>query len=136
MYTKSEQEKVDLLNDFFTSVFTSEDLSSVPQIEKQVNEPFLTSIDITEEITLEILNSLNPSKSIGPDGIHPRILKETSDILANPLHLVFRSSLQHGMIPNEWKIAHVTPLHKKGSKHSKENYRPLRQSFVGSWKEY
>ena len=125
VYTKSELEKVDLLNHFFTSVFTSEDLSSVPQIEKQVNEPFLTSIDITEEMTLEILKSLNPSKSIGPDGIHPRILKETSDILAFPLHLIFRSSLQHGMIPNEWKIAHVTPVHKKGSKHSKENYRPI-----------
>ena len=29
------------------------------------------------------------------------------------------------MIPNEWKIAHVTPVHKKGSKHSKESYRPI-----------
>ena len=35
VYTKSEQEKVDLLNHFFTSVFTSEDLSSVPQIENR-----------------------------------------------------------------------------------------------------
>ena len=96
MYTKSEQEKVDLLNHFFTSVFTLEDLSSVPQIEKQVNEPFLTSIDITEEMTLEILKSLNRSKSIGPDGIHPRILKETSDILAFPLHLI--SDLAYNMV--------------------------------------
>ena len=64
-------------------------------------------------------------KAIGPDGIHPRIFKETSDTLAFPLHLIFRSSLQHGMIPNEWKIAHVTSVYKKGSKHSKENYKPI-----------
>ena len=29
------------------------------------------------------------------------------------------------MIPKDWKIANVVPVHKKGSKMSVENYRPI-----------
>ena len=34
-------------------------------------------------------------------------------------------SLNSGLIPNDWKIAHVTPLFKKGSKCECKNYRPV-----------
>ena len=30
-----------------------------------------------------------------------------------------------GGIPSEWKLAHVVPIHKKGSKENIENYRPI-----------
>ena len=40
---------------------------------------------IREENVKEILSGLNSGKSCGPDGIHPRLLQELSDILCTPL---------------------------------------------------
>ena len=42
-----------------------------------------------------------------------------------PLAMIFNKSLQEGIVPREWKDAHVTALHKKGSKQKAENYRPI-----------
>ena len=129
-FADSEQEKVDVLNQFFTSVFTREDLSSIPQLEERQFASPLTDINITEELVLNALKSLNASKSPGPDSIHPRILKESAEVIALPLSLIFRSSLSSGMIPEKWKWAHITPVFKKGSKHDKENYRPISLTSV------
>ena len=38
---------------------------------------------------------------------------------------MFSLSYNTGCIPNEWKLAHVVPVHKKGSKGNIENYRPI-----------
>ena len=35
------------------------------------------------------LEKLNVNKSEGPDGLHPRVLSETSELLAYPLKLIF-----------------------------------------------
>ena len=59
------------------------------------------------------------NKSAGPDGIHPRVLKETADAI------IFNKSLNEGKIPHAWKEAHITALHKKHSKKKAENYRPI-----------
>ena len=33
--------------------------------------------------------------------------------------------MDEGTLPNDWKKANVTPLHKKGPKHKVSNYRPI-----------
>ena len=33
--------------------------------------------------------------------------------------------MQTGKLPDNWKKANVTPLHKKGPKNQVENYRPI-----------
>ena len=38
---------------------------------------------------------------------------------------MFKTSYNIGQIPLEWKLANIVPLHKKGSKASVENYRPI-----------
>ena len=56
---------------------------------------------------------VNISKSPGPDNFHPRILKELSNELYEPLFLLFSKSLIDGVLPKTWKDAHVTPVYKK-----------------------
>jgi len=59
------------------------------------------------------INSQSVNKSPGPDLIHPRVLFETSNVIARPLFLIFKRSLQTGIIPRDWKLAEVTAVHKK-----------------------
>ena len=41
------------------------------------------------------------------------------------MSVIFKISYNSGMIPKDWKLANVVPVHKKGSKMSVENYRPI-----------
>lgn len=72
----SDAGKANLLNKFFSSVFTEEDLSNIPTCECASTDSKLCEIDITPAKVCKRLAALNPSKSSGPDGFHPRILKE------------------------------------------------------------
>ena len=42
-------------------------------------------------------------KSIGPDGVHPRLLKELYNHLCKSLARLFNNSLVVGELPKEWK---------------------------------
>ena len=66
----------------------------------------------------ERLESLNPRKSPGPDGLHPRVLKELSNEISKPLAIIVHKSLDEHILPQNWKDAHVSPIFKKGSKSS------------------
>ena len=56
------------------------------------------------------LNSLDPRKSTGPDGLFVRLLKEIADMIAAPLATLFNCSLQSGVVPSDWKRSHITPV--------------------------
>ena len=105
-------------------MLTAEDKQSLPTLTQACQEK-LDSIVITEEKVKK--NLLNPksSKTPGPDGIHPRILLQTARVIAAPLTVIFRRSLETGELPNDWKLANITPVFKKGCKESVENYRPI-----------
>ena len=45
--------------------------------------------------------------------------------ISEPLCLILNRSLQDSSVPEDWKIANVTPIFKKGSKLSAGNYRPV-----------
>jgi hypothetical protein len=62
------------------------------------------------------LDKLNISKSPGPDGIHPRVLKEVSMLLCIPLARILETSNKTGLLPEDWKCANITTIFKKGNK--------------------
>ena len=45
--------------------------------------------------------------------------------LCKPLELIFKSCLESGKFPLEWKKANVVPAYKKGDKQLLKNYRPI-----------
>ena len=61
----------------------------------------------------------------GPDGIDGTIFKNCAPSIAKPLTLLFSTFFVTGCIPDEWKLASVVPVHKKGDKGCAENYRPI-----------
>jgi len=123
--TGGDDEKADVLADFFGSVFTIEGQERMPDITMREDVKPLTECRISEEDIKNKLNDLKIGKSPGPDGIHPRILKELSEVLARPLKKIFEESVKNSRLPDVWKSANITALFKKGDKKSPGNYRPV-----------
>ena len=78
-----------------------------------------------DEETIKKLDNLNVCKSVGPDGVHPRLLKELSNHLCKPLARLFNNSLAVGELPKEWKQGRISAIFKKGSRKKAGNYRPV-----------
>jgi hypothetical protein len=53
------------------------------------------------------------------------VLYESRDVLTAPLTLLFKESIQQGLVPDEWRHSIVSVLHEKGKKDNVENYRPI-----------
>jgi hypothetical protein len=94
-----------------------------------IREAMATS-EITVAEVKEILVSLNPQKSPGPDGLHSAILKALANIIAEPLTLLYNQSLREGRLTADWRTANVVALHKGGDKSSPLNYRPVSLTCV------
>lgn len=128
--TNSDSEIVGILNDHFSSVFTEEveGVAPVPQL-VHGGEP-LDNITCTQEMVLERIKKLCTSKSPGPDGFLPKLLKEVAEQVAPHLVAIFNQSLRSGSVPRDWKEANVTPIFKKGDRANPGNYRPISLTSV------
>ena len=82
-------------------------------------------IVVTKEGVTKLLKGLNPSKAIGPDELHPRVLKELAMELGSVLAHLFQQSIDTGEIPKEWSLANICTLFKKGDRSLARNYRPV-----------
>ena len=90
------------------------------------NKPF----SIQDEIVLDLLRKLDAYKSMGPDGLHPRVLRELADVVAKPLSIIFWQSWLTGDVLVDWKLANVTPIFKKGRRDDPGSYRPISLTSV------
>lgn len=116
--------KANLLLNQFSSVFTQEPDGDIPRLAQRTKMK-IPDLIITVEMVLEALKKINVNKSCGPDNLHPRLLLELAEIIALPVTLLFNATLKDGCLPNDWKMAFVTGIFKKGSRHLPENYRPI-----------
>lgn len=120
-----DKEKAELLNSCFSSAFTSEDTSNVPYLGLRWQGEVLDDIVLSTDLVLAKLLNLKQTSSPGPDNIHPRVLREVANEICHPLSILFRKSIDVGVLPQEWKLGSVVPIFKKGDRHRPENYRPV-----------
>ena len=124
--TNSDKEKAEILGKFFSSDFTVEPSGDIPAMLRPDVQSEMRKLVVDEETIKNKLERLNICKSVGPDGIHPRILKEQCEHLCKPLYKLFNKSLSEGQLPDDWKQAKVSAIFKrKGSRKKAGNYRPV-----------
>ncbi|KFQ34065.1 hypothetical protein N332_01536, partial [Mesitornis unicolor] len=85
---------------------------------------------IHEEVVRDLLHLLDIHKSMGPDGIHPRVLRELAEVLTKPLSIIYQQSWLTGEVPVDWRLANVMPIYKKDQKEDPGNYRPVSLTSV------
>ncbi len=107
-----DQDIAECMNKYFSKVFTIEQ-SILPEYDHVTSEK-LSNIMCSAREVASHLRTLNPNKSPGPDQISPYIVKQCADELSTSLCNLSNKSFQIGILPMDWKIANITPIHKKG----------------------
>ena len=116
-------EQVDIMNEFFHSVFSPKQPSSTFDIETK--NPTLTNFNISVETMHSFVSELDNNKSRGPNGLPLAFFKKTSRQISVVLNKLLKVIKKQRRIPDTWKTAAVMPIHKKGGRRYVQNYRPV-----------
>ena len=68
---------------------------------------------------------MNPSKALGPDELHPRVLKELATELGPVFAHLFQQSIDSDEIRSKWSLVNICPLFKNDDRSLACNYRPI-----------
>ena len=79
-------------------MFTKTEHNQVPFLDRSA--PFMEEIVVTKEGITKLLKGLNPSEALGPDELHPRVLKELGQYLPifSSNRLIQVKSLVNGLL--------------------------------------
>ena len=84
------------LNGYFSSVFTREDISSLPVPDAQFQEAksdYLRQLIVTPEMVAKKIKAMKVNLPPGVDGIPPNLLMETVEQMSEPLKTIWWTSL-------------------------------------------
>jgi hypothetical protein len=105
--------KAGLLNNFFQSVFMKEPDCEILATFNSRTDLRLENVMFDEATVNKYLSKVKKSKSQGSDSIHPKLIKETVVSIFKPATKIFNKSMEEKKLPKIWKIANITPKHKK-----------------------
>jgi hypothetical protein len=119
------KEKADAFNSYFASQASLDTARVWHPGEPPPSGCTVPDLHVTEHDVFKLLTSLDAGKATGPDGIGNRLLREAAPGISAVLAKMFQFSVDQGYFPQNWKLAHVVPLHKKGEMTNPSNYRPV-----------
>ena len=122
-YVTNFKEKSEIFNSFFANQCSLIPNNSIlPSELKLLTERTLTSCDFSETDILQIINNQDSNKAHG-HMISMLIL--CGEAICRPLNIIFKTCLNTGKFPSEWKKGNAGPIHKKYDKQNVKNYLPV-----------
>ena len=125
----SDSEKCSVLNNCFSNVFTK-DNSILPNIPNFNIGDTCDFIIFHPATVFEKLGNLPLKTSLGPDGFPPILFNKLKAVLCVPLALIFERSFITNTLPEDWLVADIIPIFKKGDVRDPSNYRPISLTCV------
>ena len=117
--------KANLLADQYSSIYPDLPTQCGTLVTDYPDAPSLSDIFFTPDDVASLLARLDPSKSAGPDDMHPAVLKRIAHHIAPAVYSLFRTSLDQGALPSDWKQGTIRPIFKSGDPALPANYRPI-----------
>ena len=121
----------DHFNTYFTNI--GNNLSNkIPLSDRNFNDYLLNSnsssiflAPVTEQEILDIVNNLPNKKSSGHDLVNNFLIKSVILAISMPITFIMNLSMSTGVVPDDMKIARITPIFKSGDTQQVNNYRPI-----------
>ena len=117
-------------NKYFTNV--GPNLASKIQNTSKTFEDFLFPVqknmeyrDLTFKEFEKAFKSVKRNKAAGHDDIDSNVIIKVYDEISYPLFMIFHSSFNEGIFPEQLKVAKVSPIFKVGNIEEVGNYRPI-----------
>ena len=127
-YVVSPQVMTEAFVDAFASAFVGGAPPNPAPV--QVFHGQMPDLVVTRAQVLDVLLALDVSSAMGPDGLHPELLRGCAGVLSKPLLILFERSLLCGVLPDLWLESIVIPLFKGKSRYDPLNYRPVSLTSV------
>jgi hypothetical protein len=118
-----------ILNEYFGSVFTVEDLHDFPDCPKKTDQ-MVSSVLFTPAHVLAVIRKTRNDAAPGIDGVTNLMLKNCEDLISPHLCFLFQAIMDERSFPSEWRQALVIPIHKKGPLDQPKNFRPISLTSV------
>ena len=120
LLAESDFDMARILNQQLCQNFSSEDTESGHVLKAKVCQ---NAQHPSKSGVLKLLAALKPPKAAGPNGLHPTVLKEVAPVTTLTLAFIFQKSQDSSSVPEDWHVAKVCPLFKKGDRSITTNYR-------------
>lgn len=104
--------KAEILNNFIVSLFDASLFCHTSQVTRLCDRDWESKIPITvrKDQACNHLD-LNIHNPVGPDEVHPKILRELADVAVRPLFMILENSW-HSEVPGDWKKGSIALIFK------------------------
>ena len=118
-YTSDSKKMAEILNNQYKDMFSYMKDTYPPLYDQDLPVPPLVDLNFSEDDLIGIMKKISPSSASGHDQFPSFLLKHFAQVLAKPLCILWRRSLDSGLMPEGIIKSIITPISVSSTKNHK-----------------